>query len=122
LAKQNFRNEGKEMNNGLGFMVGEDYYVEFANENDFIEVADDGRLAALVNVYKITASASGGEVREEVAEENMSSELQERIEVALSTFLEAAFQTYIDKESGLDEPDFNADEIIIEDTTGDDIL
>ena len=70
----------------VGFMIGEDYYVEFG-DGDFIEEDEEGNMVALVNVYQVEKDGDYSKV------ENLSDELKEKVEVALSTFLTAALES-----------------------------
>jgi len=74
----------------VGFMIGEDYYVEFG-DGDFIEEDEEGNMVALVNVYQVEKDGDYSKV------ESLSDELKEKVEVALSTFLTAALEQSLEE-------------------------
>jgi hypothetical protein len=80
----------------IGFRVGDDYYVEFA-DGEFIHEDENGNLFADTLVYKIV-----NDEKNLINNEEITPELHSEIEVAISAFLESAIRSFLDVNEKLD--------------------
>jgi hypothetical protein len=105
----------------LGFMIGEDIYVEFDMEN-MVEEDENGNLFVNTHVYRVVESDDGSIDREKVPYDEMSDEVMEKVETAVNTFLSEAIRRGIEEDGYGDElfADSDVDEIEVgSDTSAD---
>lgn len=102
-------------NNTLGFMIGEDIYVEFDTEN-MVEEDSDGNLFVNTHVYRVVESNDGSLDKEKVPYDEMSEEVMEKVETAVNTFLSEAIRRGIEEDGYGDElfTDSDVDEIEVD--------
>jgi hypothetical protein len=105
-------------NNTLGFMIGEDIYVEFDTEN-MVEEDSDGNLFVNTHVYRVVESDDGSLDKEKVPYDEMSEEVMEKVETAVNSFLSEAIRRGIEEDGYGDElfADSDVDEIEVESDT-----
>jgi hypothetical protein len=86
----------------LGFMIGEDIYVEFDMDN-MIDEDENGNVFVNTHVYRVVSSNEGEVDKERVPYDEMSDEVMERVETAVNSFLTAALRR------GMEEDGFGGD-------------
>jgi hypothetical protein len=81
----------------LGFMIGEDIYVEFDMDN-MIDEDENGNVFVNTHVYRVVSSNEGEAGKERVPYDEMSEEVMERVETAVNSFLTAALRRGMEEE------------------------
>lgn len=79
-----------EENTNFGFMIGEELYIEF-DENQIVGEDDEGNIFINTRVYKvISVNGQDPKVEAAIAPEDMTDDIREKVEAAVNSLLESA--------------------------------
>ena len=78
-----------------GFMI-DNFLVTFPSEGDIVQEHEDGSMSILLDIYKVTADGE----RSRIEQDEITPELEEKINAYVNKMLEDAIAEYKEKING----------------------